>query len=48
MDTFVKSKDFKNIPFNKIILEKTVKNNLFNIQLSYLNNGLKQRIEFVF
>ena len=48
IDTFVKSKDFKKIPFDFNHIKKAVKNNLFNIQLSYLNDGLKQRIEFVF
>ena len=48
IDTFVKSKDFKNIPFDFNHIKKAVKNNLYNIQLSYLNDGLKQRIEFVF
>ena len=48
MDNFIKLKDFQNIPFDYDNIKKAALNNLFNIQLSFLNDGLKERIEFIF
>ena len=48
MNNFVTLKDFQNIPFDNENIKKAALNNLFNIQLSFLNNGYKERIEFIF
>ena len=48
IDTFIKSRDFKNIPFDTNNIKKAAKNNLFNIQLSFINNGFNERVEFIF
>ena len=48
IDTFVRSKEFKNIPFDYNNIKKAAKNNLFNIQLSFMNNGINERVEFIF
>ena len=48
IDTFVRSKEFKNIPFDYNNIKKAAKNNLFNIQLSFINNGFNERVEFIF
>ena len=48
MNNFLNLKDFQNIPFDNENIKKAALNNLFNIQLSFLNNGYKERIEFIF
>ncbi len=48
MNKFVQLKDFQNIPFDYNNIKKAALNNLFNFQISFNNNGNKERFEFVF
>ena len=48
MNKFIQLKDFNNIPFDYNNIKKAALNNFFNFQISFINNGNKERFEFVF